>query len=327
MATFRSRSNRWQARVRRRGHPDETGSFLTRHEAERWARSVESEMDRGSFVSATEAQKTTLGELIQRYMVEVLPPMKGAKDDAIRLNAICRRAICKCSIAALTSVKIAAYRDQRLKEVAAGTVIRELAYLSSIINHARREWGIHTSNPVTLVRRPTQPKGRDRIASPDELERLLIELRPSMSRNPWMQAVVVLAVETAMRRSELLALLWPDINLERRTATLHMTKNGEARVVPLSTSAIQTLKSLPRSIGGSVFPITSYALAANFKRATVRAGLPNFHFHDLRHTAITRMANKLPNLIELSSVSGHKSLKMLQRYYHPDIESLARKLG
>jgi len=327
MATFRFRSNRWQARVRRLGHPDETRSFLTHQEAERWARSVESELDQGGYTSPAGAQKTTLGALIQRYVAEVLPSMKGAHEDAIRLRAICRRPICKNSIAALTPAKVAEYRDLRLKEVAPGTVVRELAYLSSIINHGRREWGIHADNPVALVRKPTQPKGRERVLTSAERERLLAELQPAGRRNVWMRSVVVLALETGMRRSELLALRWGDINLERRTATLHMTKNGESRVVPLSTSAILAIASMPRSICGAVFPITACALAANFDKAVARAKLPDLHFHDLRHTAITQMATKLPNLIELAAVSGHKSLKMLQRYYHPDVEDLARKLG
>ena len=327
MATFRFRSSRWQARVRRQGHPDETRSFLTHKEAERWARTVESGIDHGSFISPTQAKKTTLGDLIQRYIAEVLPSMKGATDDTIRLKAICRRPICRNSIASLSPAKIAAYRDLRLKEVAPGTVVRELAYLSSIINHGRREWGIHANNPVALVRKPTQPKGRERVLSLAERERLLAELQPTGRRNTWMPSVVILALETAMRRSELLALRWGNINLERRTATLQMTKNGESRIVPLSTTAIQTLTSMPQSVCGAVFPITSCALAANFDNAVERAKLPDLHFHDLRHTAITNMANKLPNLIELAAVSGHKSLKMLQRYYHPDVEDLARKLG
>ena len=327
MASFRQRGSKWQARIKRDGFPDQVKSFEAKAEAERWARSVESEMDRGSYVSYTEAQKTTLADLIQRYMAEVLPSMKGAPEDSIRLRAICRRPICKNSIASLTPAKFAEYRDLRLTEVAAGTVVRELAYLSSIINHGRREWGIHANNPVALVRKPTQPKGRERVLTSAERERLLFELQPTGRRNVWMLSVVVLALETGMRRSELLALRWGDINLERRTATLHMTKNGESRVVPLSTSAVQTLKAMPRSICGAVFPITACALAANFDKAVERAKLPDLHFHDLRHTAITHMATKLPNLIELAAVSGHKSLKMLQRYYHPRSEDLAIKLG
>ena len=327
MASFRQRGSKWQARIKRDGFPDQVKSFEAKAEAERWARSVESDMDRGSYVSYTEAQRTTLADLIQRYMAEVLPSMKGALEDSIRLRAICRRPICKNSIAALTPAKIAAYRDLRLTEVAAGTVVRELAYLSSIINHGRREWGINANNPVALVRKPTQPKGRERVLTSAERVRLLAELQPTGRRNVWMLSVVVLALETGMRRSELLALRWGDINLDRRTATLHMTKNGESRVVPLSTSAVQTLTTMPRSICGAVFPITACALAANFDKAVERAKLPDLHFHDLRHTAITLMATKLPNLIELAAVSGHKSLKMLQRYYHPDVGDLARKLG
>ena len=327
MASFRQHGNRWQARVRRQGYPDITKSFQGRQDAERWARSVESDIDRGSYVSHTEAQTTTLADLIQRYMAEVLPSMKGAPEDSIRLKAICRRPICKNSIAALTPAKVAEYRDLRLTEVAAGTVVRELAYLSSIINHGRREWGIHANNPVALVRKPTQPKGRQRVLTSAERERLLAELQPTGRRNVWMLSVALLALETGMRRSELLALRWGDINLDRRTATLHMTKNGDSRVVPLSTSAAQTLAAMPRSICGAVFPITACALAANFDKAVARAQLPDLHFHDLRHTAITLMATKLPNLIELAAVSGHKSLKMLQRYYHPDVGDLARKLG
>jgi integrase len=78
-----------------------------------------------------------------------------------------------------------------------------------------------------------------------------------------------------------------------------MTMNGESRVVPLSTTAIQTLTSMPQSICGAVYPITSCTLAANLDKAVERAKLPDLHFHDLRHTAITHMAHKLPNLIEL----------------------------
>ncbi len=201
MASFRQRGSKWQARIKRDGFPDQVKSVETKAEAERWARSVESEMDRGCYNSPSKAQKTTLGDLIQRYMAEVLPSMKGAYEDAIRLKAICRRPICKSSIASLTPAKIAEYRDLRLKEVAPGTVVRELAYLSSIINHGRREWGIHANNPVALVRKPTQPKGRERVLSLTERERLLVELQPTGRRNTWMPSVVILALETAMRLS------------------------------------------------------------------------------------------------------------------------------
>lgn len=327
MASFRMHGQRWQARVTRKGYPTEARSFLTRQDAERWARSIEIDMDRGSFVSPTEAQRTTLGELITRYIEEVLPSMKGERDDRVRLAAIKRNPLCQMSAAALTPARLAKFRDERLTQVAAGTVIRELAYLSSIINHARREWAVHISNPVALVRKPPAPQGRDRVLSQSEQDALLEALRPVGRLNPWMLPLVVVALETAMRRGELLSLEWKLVDLDQRIAMLETTKNGDRRFVPLSSRAISTLAHLPRSIDGHVFPITLYAVAAAFGHAVRRAGLKDLRFHDLRHTAITQMASKLPNVIELSAVTGHRSLKMLQRYYHPSPQDLAKKLG
>jgi integrase len=142
-----------------------------------------------------------------------------------------------------------------------------------------------------------------------------------------MLPLVKLALETAMRRSELLGLRWEHINLQKRTIFLELTKNGTSRTVPLSTHAVQILDEMPRNIDGQVFPITHEVVSQAFNRARKRAGVKDIRFHDLRHIAITKLAQKLPNLIELSAVSGHKSLAMLKRYYHPSAEQLAEKLG
>lgn len=139
--------------------------------------------------------------------------------------------------------------------------------------------------------------------------------------------MVRLALATAMRRGELLRLRWENIDLQRRTAFLPQTKNGDPRTVPLSTEALTVLQALPRSLTGHVFPISAEALKHAWVRACASAGVIDLHFHDLRHEAISRMADKLPNLIELASVTGHRDLKMLARYYHPRTEELARKLG
>ena len=327
MASFRLRGLRWQARILRKGSAPVVQSFVTRLDAERWARSVETDMDKGSFVSVSLAQRTTLGEVISRYIAEVRPSMRGAKDDAIRLNAIKRHGMCRLALTALTPAVLGQYRDERLHCVSAGTVIRELAYLSSIINHARREWGVQFDNPVARVRKPSSPQGRSRTLSPQECTALLNAVQPTGRRGPWLMPIVTLALATAMRRSEILSLRWKNIDMEKRIARLDTTKNGERRIVPLSSRAIAVLDALPRHITGVVFPLTGFAFAAAFNRAVIRSGILDFRFHDLRHCAITAMAEKLPNLVELSSVTGHKSLKMLQRYYHPNPVELAAKLG
>jgi integrase len=229
---------------------------------------------------------------------------------------------------ALTPIRVAEYRDERLQIVSAGTVIRELSYFSSIINHSRREWGINISNPVPLVKKPTTPQGRNRILSTDELNRLFEALKPRVKNaNIWVLPLTKFALETAMRRGELLGLYWEQIDMRKRIAYIPLTKNGSSRLVPLSHAAIEILSSLPRNLKGQVFPLNKTTLSAAIERARKKAGLEDFHFHDLRHMAITSLAERLPNLIELSAVSGHKSLTMLKRYYHPNPEQLARKIS
>jgi integrase len=327
MASFRQRNGKWQARVLRDGHPDQTKTFETKGDAEKWARSVESEIDKGQFISVNEAQRNTLGDLIERYLVEVTPSMKGVTEDTIRLKAIMRKPIARWSMANLSAARIAAYRDERLKQVSAGTVIRELAYLSSIINHARREWGINVPNPVQLVRKPQSPQARSKVLTDEEVSRLLHALEPTGRRSHWTKPAVQLALATAMRRGELLSLRWEHVDIQNRTAFLSDTKNGESRTVPLSSTAVQVLAELPRQINGVVIPVKFFTLDAAFNRARKRAGLDDVRFHDLRRTAITRMAEKLPNVIELAAVSGHKSLMVLKRYYRPTATELAKKLG
>ena len=329
MATFRNRNGKWQARIQRRGQVPVSKSFITRQDAERWARQVEAQMDQGKFVSLRLDERTTLGDLVSRYMAEVTPLMKSAEADLIRLAALKRNPLCKLSLVALTPARVAEFRDQRLKIVSGGTVIRELAYISSVINHARREWGINIDNPVRLVRKPPTPQGRSRTINEAEMLRILDALTPRPTRrvSPWMKPLVELAVETAMRRGELLGLRWEHIDFSNRVALLPVTKNGEGRFVPLSSRAIAILGGLARSLSGHVFPIKSQTVAAAFMKATDRAGLGDVRFHDLRHTATTVLATKLPNLIELSSVTGHKSLTMLKKYYHPQAKDLAKKLG
>jgi integrase len=247
----------------------------------------------------------------------------------IRLAALKRNPLCKLSLVALTPARVAEFRDQRLKLVSGGTVIRELAYISSVINHARREWGINIDNPVRLVRKPPTPQGRSRTVNEAEMLRILDALMPRPTRrvNPWMKPLVELAVETAMRRGELLGLRWEHIDFSNRVAHLPITKNGEGRYVPLSSPAVAILVGLPRSLSGYVFPIKPQTVAASFMKATDRAGLGDIRFHDLRHTATTALASKLPNVIELAAVTGHKSLTMLKRYYHPKPAELAKKIS
>jgi integrase len=327
MASIRNRNGRWQVRINRKGYPSTTKTFNSRSLAERWAKLIENEVENGNYQNANQARLIKFKDAIERYIQEVTYKSKSFREDGYRLRATMCHWIGSLAMSELTQSKIIQYRDERLSKVSAGTVIRELAYISSIINHARREWGYEITNPIPLVKKPTSPPGRNRILTEDELNRLFQACVPKVKNgNHLILPIIKFALETAMRRSEILSLTWGVINFEKRTAYLPNTKNGTSRIVPLSLKAIEILKSLPENSNSKVFQINAPNLSAHFEKVRAIAKIEDIHFHDLRHMAITRMSKKLPNLIELSFVSGHKSLKMLQRYYHPDATELALKL-
>lgn len=339
MAGIWKRGDYWRAYIRRQGYPQQNRTFDSRAEAEAWARRVESEMDRGIFVDRTVAEITSFGDLLKRYAEEISPHKKGGDGEILRIRKLRKDRLAEYKISALTSKVMAEYRDARLRQVTGSTVNRELTLIGHVLTIARKEWGIPLEvNPVSMIRRPKENRARARRLSQTDENRLLEELLPSPRdehgrfepggcRNEWVLPVVILAIETAMRRSEILALRWPDVFLDERFVRLHDTKNGEQRDVPLSTRAVATLSALPRNPDGQVFPITGESLKKAFTRACERAGLENLHFHDLRHEATSRIATRLDNILELSAVTGHKTVQMLKRYYHPRATDLAHKLG
>jgi integrase len=285
-------------------------------------------MDRGSYTNLVLAERTLFSEVIERYVQQVTLKTRSMREDTYRLRALARHPIASLSMVALTPIKVSEYRDERLKAISPASVIRELSYFSSIINHARREWGINIVNPIPMVKKPPSPQGRNRILTNEELSRLYAALTPRVKNaNHWILPLTKFALATAMRRGEILGLRWEHIDLQKRTAFIPMTKNGQSRLVPLAPSAIEILANLPRNFNGQVFPVNGPMLSAAIDRARIKADLGDWHFHDLRHMAITRLAEKLPNLIELSAVSGHRNLAMLKRYYHPDPALLANKIA
>ena len=327
MATIEKRGPFWRVKIRRTGLPAQTRTFDNRTQAQQWARGVESEIDKGIVVDRRIAQRLSLAEVLERYRREVTPTKRGAADENLRLKAMAQRPLARIRMSALTSSHLAAYRDERLKVVSGATVNRELSTLSHAIDTARREWDVYLPvNPCTLVRRPPQGRPRDRRLQGDEEKRLLAAC--GGARNRWLAHFVALAIETGMRRGELLGLLWDNVDLERRTALLPLTKNGDSRGVPLSSRAVDVLRALPPSTNGRVFgELTREALKQSFNRAARRAGITGLRVHDLRHEATSRFFEKGLNVMEVASVTGHKTLQMLKRYTHLSATDLATRLG
>lgn len=342
MATIRKRGDlQWEVRVRHKGHPTQSKTFATKAEAEGWAAVIESEMARGVFISRTEAERLTLADCLHRYLAEITPNKRGSTSEASRIGTLLQHPLSHAYMAAIRSTDLARYRDDRLRDVSSATVTRELTILSHVFNVARREWGMESLvNPVAAIRKPPQPRGRDRRLHEGELERLL-----AASHSNELQSAVLLALETAMRRSELMGLIWRRINLKTGVIHLDETKNGESRFVPLSSTAIRVLEGLPRRLDGRVFGLTAESLSQAFERARDRAReaylaeckvkgqkpapdfLVDLRLHDLRHEATSRFFEKGLNLMESATITGHKDLRMLKRYTHLRAEDLAKKLG
>lgn len=324
MATIRAMRGKWQAIVRRKGHPAQSKTFALRKDAEKWARQQERLIDAGEWVDRTEARQTALADLLDRYLKEVTITKRGRIEETSRINAFRRSHLAKYSAAAINSQMVAAWRDERLKVVAGSTVTKELNLLSHVFSVAISDWSMALpNNPVRMVRKPPQPEARNRIL--DETERTSLLAACNECRNPWIKPVVVFALETACRRGEILSLTWDCIDLRRRTAKV-VGKTGR-RVIPLSSPCIALLKALPRSVQGKVFPVTVETLKQAFERAVTRAGIVDFTFHDLRHDALTRLARLGLSVLELRAISGHTSANMLQRYVAIDPGDLADKLA
>lgn len=324
--TAKDGSVSWQVKIRRKGYPPVSRSFVRRVDAERWARQAEAEMDRGAYVSLDEAHRATLSELLDRYAIEVATQYRGRHwQSALRVLG---ERLGRWSPAALTARRVAEYRDSRLADGVSGeTVRKELALLSRVLDTAMREWGVALpANPVRHVSKPAPGRARDRRLVGDEEARLMAAL--AQCRSPYMAPLARLAIETAMRQGELLSLRWEHVDLARRIAFLPETKNGEARAVPLSSRAVAILEALPRSIDGRVFPVSQSLVVQAWGHAVRRAGIEGLRFHDLRHEALSRLAERGGlSVLELAAVSGHKNLQMLKRYTHLQAEALARKLG
>jgi integrase len=234
----------------------------------------------------------------------------------------------------ITGEVVAQYRDARLKEVSTNTVRLELAFLSVVFEQCRKEWGLAVSNPVRQIRMPKPGKPRQRRLEAGEEDALLAACE--VSRAYYLQSFVVLAIETGMRSSELLAMRWEYVNLGKRTVFLPDTKNGSPRTVPLSTRALNAIHALPRSINGKLFTSGYHSIHSAFQLAITKAQatkpdsatfLHGLRFHDLRHEAVTRLFEKGLNPIEVGLVSGHKTLSMLQRYTHLRAEDLLSRLA
>ena len=325
MANIRKRGSVWQAQIRKPGQRQLTKTFKVKRDATVWARQVESDTDRGVFLDVTEAQQTTLSEALRRYESEILPSKKSIARESSRIKRLDRE-LGGYSLSRLSPSIISEYRNRWLKTHSPQTVKHEISLLSRVLNAAIKEWDIHLphGNPVARVTMPKLPRGRNRRLNQGEEQLLLSALEAS----PMGRSLVLFALETAMRRGELAGMRWEDVNYHSQCLHIPLTKTDAPRDIPLSNRAVDVLRSLPRRIDGKVWGLALNSISQTFQRACRRAGIEDLRFHDLRHEATSRLfEDKGLSLIEVALITGHKDLRMLQRYTHLRAETLVAKLG
>jgi len=298
-----SKGTRWRARIRRR-EGTLTKTFDRKSDAVQWATATEAAMDRGDIIQT----RITVGDIIRHYVDDVLPH-KGRKDSAktVRQLAHWRRVLGDLPAANLTPALIDEHRRALLRGRTAATANRYWAALSVALSEAVRQ-GWLRDNPAKKLNRLAEPEGRDRILTEDERRDLLAACA---ERDADLYLLVLLALVTAARAGELRGLVWDRVDTDRGRLLFLETKNGHRRAVPVTGRALQLLRE--RRGTGRLFPREMRAAWRNSLKA---AGITDFRFHDLRHTAISAMAAAGISQPLIMAVSGHKTANMSKRYTH-----------
>jgi integrase len=345
MASITKRRTSFQVQVRRKGAAPLSKCFKSLPEAKAWARQVESSIDRGAspLASVRRSALPTLGEALRRYGADVVPLKKGAMQEGSLIKAWTSHRLASKKLDSLSSLDLSRYRDEQLRlGKAPATVVRSLAVVSHLYTVAAKDWGLHISNPVASVRKPKANNARSRRPTADELAAVLAQVQSKPVRT-----FIALAAETAMRRSELFSLTWGQVNLERRTVFLPDTKNGTSRTVVISSRAVALFATVgPKEPSQRVFafshqdtPSKAFGRAVKAARGAYErecsaegieaseTHLTDLRLHDLRHEATSMLFERGLSTVEVASITGHKSLSMLQRYTHITSEHLLTKIG
>lgn len=351
MAALRRRGERWQARVRRGGF-NVTETFTLKADAIRWARGVEADIESGRWAEKVQAVPVaepvpSLAEAIKLYQAGPGSKLKGSKEAGYKFARMLDEPFTLKPINEVGARDLADYLDRRAASRTAGTVLRDIGLLSSVFTWAVKDRAWLDQNPLTRVRKPRAPNGRDRVLTPEEMDWLMLAARSS--RAVWLAPALTVLAHSAMRRGELVQLKAANVDLPRGVAYLIDTKNGCDRPVPCCPKTRAGLGELIREAQARgralLVPVRAGTVSTRFTatvkraralyeadcarsgRAADAAVLADLRVHDLRHHAITTWAERGLSLVELMTISGHKTARMLTRYAHINAGRLAEKLA
>ena len=319
----------YRVKIRLKGHRPQEATFKRKTDAKIWANSTEAAIREGRFFKCAEAKKRTLAELIDKYTLTVLPhksdSMKAAQTNQL---AWWKEKAGYYVLADFTSQIILDLREElangstnRGEKRTNATVNRYLAALSHTLSTASDELGWLESNPMLKIKRHTESAGRVRYL--DDKERINLLEACKQSSNKQLYTIVVIALSTAMRKSEILNLTRKTVFLKEGFVILNTTKNGSRRRVPIIGHAHDVLLNqlkIARFDSDYIFPRKDGKKPIDIKRpwemAILRAGIKDFRFHDLRHSAASYLAMNGASNRDLMEILGHRTLQMTSRYSH-----------
>ena len=304
MATIVKRKAGFCVLIRKQGYPNLSKTFQFKSDAKKWASNIEREMDLGSWMDNREADKMTLAEAIQRYIDKEAPKERGSQSKIARLKMIKRQDFSDFALTKLPPVVLIDWRDDRLEERSPSTVTNDLNAISKVFRIAKTEWGMRgLKNPLEDVRRPGKGQPRDRRLEAGELDKLL-EASPKNGVCHHLIPIIILAIETGMRRGEIASLERSAIDWRQNVARLEMTKNGSRRDVPLSPAAMEALKSIPAKLKGPIFGVGGGTITQGFRETVQLTEIQDLRFHDLRHEAASRLFEQGYQLMEVAEILG-----------------------
>jgi integrase len=336
MASIQKRGSTYRARITREGKSTLSSTHTSRIAAMQWAKEVKAKLALGLFdeTQASKPSLKTFEEAALCYRDTHSIHKKIVRSETYRLHILINR-WGKLPVEQVDKTKVLSLRDELLKLGRSGdTVNHYFNTISKLFQMLNDEWGLEIGNPVKGIKRMPPSKGRcKRLSNHAEADLLEACLALSYSQ---LASIITIAIETGMRRSEIMGLTWEDIDLKNRKVYLHFTKNGEDRQVPLTKKAMKIIQGINKDDAKKIFTISLEQLRGQFERAKRFAEMQwldrgsnpfaDLRFHDLRHEALSRLSDAGLNVIELSCISGHKTLGMLQRYTHPSHQAIFLKI-
>lgn len=323
MASITQTAKGYRAHVYVRGVRD-SQTFRTRREAVNWAAARETELRADA--GRPEAERHTLTEALVRYSAEVSPTKRGVRWEQVRLAMFGRDPVADLRLDQVTPEALALWRDRRLAAVSAGSVLREMTLMRSVLEQCRREWQWIDANPLQEVRRPREPDHREVLIHVWQIRRMLRALGyggPVRTVSQSVACAFLLALRTGMRAGELCGMEWSRVHADH--VVLPITKTVPRRV-PLSRQAQRVVERMRGWDSVEVFNLSPASLDALFRKARKRAGLDGFTFHDSRHVAATMLAPRL-DVLDLCKMFGWSNPKMAMRYYNPTASDIAARLN